>query len=144
MDPRIGFVTLAVDDLERALRFYRDGLGWSSDGIVGTEYHDDVTGADGTIAFVTTANDGLMIGLYGTDDLAKDAHVPPAAPTTGRHSIGVMVDSRDEVDALLARATAAGAESRAPAHLHPFGVYSGYFADPDGHLWEVAYDSGER
>ncbi|HEX3932131.1 MAG TPA: VOC family protein [Nocardioides sp.] len=144
MEPRIGFVTLAVDDLERSLTFYRDGLGWASNGIVGAEFHDEVTGADGTIAFVTLGEGGLMIGLYGAGDLARDAQVAPVPATTGRHSIGVMVGSRDEADALLERAAAAGARIPAPAHLRPFGVYSGYFGDPDGHLWEVAYDSGDR
>jgi catechol 2,3-dioxygenase-like lactoylglutathione lyase family enzyme len=141
MQPRIGFVTLAVDDVQRALTFYRDGLGWSSDGIVGTEFHDEVTGADGTIAFVRLGDDGLLIGLYAGADLAKDAQVAPVPAGPGRHSVGIMVDSRDEVDAILATAERAGATMPAPPHLRPFGVYSGYFADPDGHLWEVAYDS---
>lgn len=141
MQPRIGFVTLAVDDVQRALTFYRDGLGWSSDGIVGTEFHDEVTAADGTIAFVRLGDDGLLIGLYGAADLAKDAQVAPVPAGPGRHSVGVMVGSPAEVDALLATAERAGATMPAPPHLRPFGVYSGYFADPDGHLWEVAYDS---
>lgn len=140
MEPRIGFVTLAVDDLQRSLAFYRDGLGWRSDGIVGAEFHDDVTGADGTIAFIRVADDGLLVGLYGRDDLARDAQVPIALEGA-RHTIGVMVGSPDEVDALLATAGRAGATTSAPPHRRPFGVYSGYFADPDGHLWEVAYDS---
>jgi uncharacterized protein len=142
MEPRIGFITLAVDDVERSLAFYRDGLGWSSDGIVGTEFHDQVTGADGTIAFVRPAGDTLLVGLYGSSDLAKDAQVAPPPALSGRHSVGIMVGSVDEVDAMLGVARSAGATMPAPAHLRPFGVYSGYFGDPDGHLWEVAYDSG--
>jgi catechol 2,3-dioxygenase-like lactoylglutathione lyase family enzyme len=141
MQPRIGFVTLAVDDVQRSLTFYRDGLGWASDGIVGTEFHDEVTGASGTIAFVKVADDGLLIGLYGAADLAKDAQVAPVPAAPGRHSVGIMVGSTEEVDAFLATAERAGATMPAPPHLRPFGVYSGYFADPDGHLWEVAYDS---
>jgi catechol 2,3-dioxygenase-like lactoylglutathione lyase family enzyme len=141
MRARINFITLAVDDLERSLTFYRDGLGWRSDGIVGTEFHDEMTGADGAIAFVTLDNDGLVLGLYGRADLAKDAQVATATAASGGHSIGILADSADEVDAMLAVARRAGATMPAPPPLRPFGVYSGYFADPDGHLWEVAYNA---
>jgi predicted lactoylglutathione lyase len=143
MRSRINFITLAVDDLARSLAFYRDGLGWSSEGIGGTEFHDEVTGADGTIAFVTL-DGGLILGLCGSDDLAKDAQVARPAAAPGRHSLGLVADSREEVDQMLAVAERAGATMPAPPHLRPFGVYSGYFADPDGHLWEVAYDTGRR
>jgi hypothetical protein len=141
MRARINFFTLAVADLTSSLAFYREGLGWSSEGIFGTEFHDEVTGADGTIAFLKMDNDGLIIGLYGAGDLAKDAQVPPPPPGSGRHSIGLVAESPEDVDAMLAVAEAAGATMPAPAHLRPFGVYSGYFADPDGHLWEITYDS---
>jgi predicted lactoylglutathione lyase len=99
-----------------------------------------VTGADGTIAFVK-GDGGLLIGLYPAEHIARDSRVQIAA-TGARHSVGVMVSSTEEVDALLATAERAGATVPAPPHLRPFGVYSGYFADPDGHLWEVGYDSG--
>ena len=86
MQAKIFFITLAVDDLHRSVRFYRDGLGWPTNGVVGTEFHD-------------------------------------------------------EVDELLRLVEAAGGTLTAPPHMRPFGVYSGYFADPDGHLFEIAWDS---
>ena len=140
MRAKIFFITLAVDDLDRSVVFYRDGLGWPTEGVVGKEFHDDVTGADGTIAFFTL-DDDLLLGLYERGNLAKDASLPPGPPSPAEFSIGVPARSRDEVDQLLRNAEAAGAKLTAPAHMRPFGVYSGYFTDPDGHLFEVAWDS---
>lgn len=140
MRAKIFFITLAVDDLERSVAFYRDGLGWPTDGIVGREFHDEVTGADGTIAFVRL-EDGLLLGLYERGNLAKDASLPPGPRSPAEFSLGVPAGSREEVDELLRRAEEAGARLTAPAHMRPFGVYSGYFTDPDGHLFEVAWDS---
>ena len=137
---KIFFITLAVDDLARSVAFYRDGLGWPTDGIVGQEFHDEVTGADGTIAFVRL-DGGLLLGLYERDNLAKDAQLPPGPRSSTEFSLGIPAKSRDEVDRLLQHAQAAGATVPAPAHLRPFGVYSGYFGDPDGHLFEIAWDS---
>jgi catechol 2,3-dioxygenase-like lactoylglutathione lyase family enzyme len=77
MRAKIFFITLAVDDLGRSVAFYRDGLGWPTEGIVGQEFHDEVTGADGTIAFFTL-DGGLMLGLYERTNLAKDASLPAA------------------------------------------------------------------
>lgn len=140
MRAKIFFITLAVDDLERSVAFYRDGLGWPTDGIVGREFHDDVTGADGTIAFVRL-EDGLLLGLYERANLAKDASLPPGHRSPAEFSMGIPAGSREEVDEMLRTAEEAGATLTAPAHLRPFGVYSGYFTDPDGHLFEVAWDS---
>ncbi|HEY5223693.1 MAG TPA: VOC family protein [Microbacteriaceae bacterium] len=140
MQARINFVTLAVDDLDRAVAFYRDGLGWSTEGIIGREFHDEVTGADGTIAFFTLAG-SLMLGLYERANLAKDASVPAGAPSSAEFSLGIPADSQADVDQLLDEVRAAGGVVTAPAHLRPFGVYSGYFSDPDGHLWEIAWNS---
>ncbi len=140
MRAQVFFITLAVDDLDRALAFYRDGLGWPTEGVVGTEFHDEVTGADGTIAFVTLEG-GLKLGLYERANLAKDAGLPPAGPSSTEFSLGIPATSREEVDAMLAQAGLAGGTRTAPAHMRPFGVYSGYFTDPDGHLFEVAWDS---
>ena len=135
MRAKIFFITLAVDDLQRSVAFYRDGLGWPTEGIGGQQFHDEVTGADGTIAFFTL-DDGLMIGLYERGNLAKDASVAPGPPSSTEFSLGIPAGSQAEVDRLLRQAEAAGATLTAPAHLRPFGVYSGYFADPDGHLFE--------
>lgn len=141
MRAKISVITLAVADLERSVAFYRDGLGWATDGIVGREFHDEVTGADGTIAFFTLADD-LLLGLYGRDDLARDARVPVGPHSSTEFSLALLVDSRAEVDRVLADVAAVGGTRTGPAHLRPFGVYSGYFADPDGHLWEIAWNSG--
>jgi len=140
MRAKIFFITLAVDDLGRSVAFYRDGLGWPTKGIVGQEFHDEVTGADGTIAFFTL-DGGLLLGLYERTNLAKDASLPAGPPSSTEFSLGVPATSRAEVDQLLAQVEAAGGTVTAPAHMRPFGVYSGYFTDPDGHLFEIAWDS---
>lgn len=135
MRPRIHIITLGVEDLERSLRFYRDGLGLETPGIVGTEYPgDDRTPAGDVVMFRLDAD--LILALYPRSELAKDAGVP-LAPGTSAFSLAHMVGSRDEVDALLAQAEAAGATVTDPPHDRPWGMYSGYFRDPDGHLWEV-------
>ncbi|MGH9044999.1 MAG: VOC family protein [Acidimicrobiales bacterium] len=140
MRAKIFFITLAVADLERSLTFYRDGLGWPTQGIVGQQFHDDVTGADGTIAFFSL-DGGLLLGLYERTNLAKDANLAAGPPNSTEFSLGVPATSQPEVDELLSLAEAAGAIVTAPAHMRPFGVYSGYFTDPDGHLFEIAWDS---
>lgn len=139
MQPKFNFITLAVDNLEKSVTFYRDGLGWKTDGIVGQEFHDVITGADGTIAFFTFKN-GILLGLYERSNLAKDAQVKQDNKSSSEFSIGYSAKSKDEVDSLLKIAKKAGAELTAPPHMRPFGVYSGYFKDPDGHLWEVAFN----
>jgi catechol 2,3-dioxygenase-like lactoylglutathione lyase family enzyme len=142
MDPKIFFITLAVDDLDRSLAFYRDGLGWPTEGIVGQEFHDELTGADGTIAMFTL-DGGLLLALYERANLAKDASLPAAPPSSTEFSLGIPAGSRDEVNRLLSQAEAAGGTLTAPAHMRPFGVYSGYFTDPDGHLFEIAWNPGQ-
>lgn len=140
MPSKILFITLAVDDLDRSVAFYRDGLGWHTEGIVARELHDDVTGADGTIAFFVL-DSGLMIGLYERANLAKDAGIPVGPHSSTEVSLGLPAESRAEVDTLLAKVEAAGGTLAAPAHTRPWGIYSGYFADPDGHLWEIVWNS---
>lgn len=133
MEPRVNVITLGVADLERALAFYRDGLGLPTEGIVGTEFEE------GAVVFITVGAD-LVLALYPTDALAGDAAVPVPARTTGGFSIGHLVGSRDEVDAVMAQAEDAGARVTDPARDRFWGGYSGYFADLDGHLWEVAWN----
>ncbi len=137
MEQRINVITLAVEDLERALRFYRDGLGFASGRIVGTEWTDEVTGAQGAIAMFQL-DDGLILSLYPRGDLAKDAGISVGEPRSGEFSLAQLVGSRAEVDRLLGAAEAAGA-TVTPAHDRPWGIYSGYFRDLDGHLWEVIH-----
>jgi catechol 2,3-dioxygenase-like lactoylglutathione lyase family enzyme len=134
VEPRVDVITLAVADLERSLAFYR-ALGLESEGIVATEWTDEATGANGAIA-IFRLDGGLLLNLYPGVDLAKDAAIPLAAPQGGEFSLAQIVGGRDEVDALLERAASAGA-GITPAHDRPWGIYSGYFRDPDGHLWEV-------
>jgi uncharacterized protein len=139
MDARIDVITLAVADLDRALAFYRDGLGLESEGVIGTEFAGDEVRPAGAIALFKL-NGGLLLSLYPRIDLAKDADVPLGPPKAGEFSIGHLVSSREEVDALLARAQAAGAVRTNQPHDRPWGIYSGYFRDPDGHLWEVIWN----
>jgi catechol 2,3-dioxygenase-like lactoylglutathione lyase family enzyme len=142
MEPRVHVITLAVDDLQRALTFYRDGLGLPTTGVVAEEYEGSETEAAGAIVLFEL-DDGLILSLYPRGELAKDAGIPPAAPASGEFSIGHIVGERAEVDALLARAEAAGATVTDEAHERPWGIYSGYFRDPDGHLWEVIWRPSE-
>ncbi|HEY0814910.1 MAG TPA: VOC family protein [Pseudonocardia sp.] len=139
VQPRIHVITLAVADLDRALAFYRDGLGFASPGVIGTEFSGDAVNAEGAIATFTLA-DGLVLALYPRSELAKDAAVAPGPPVSGEFSIGHAVRSRDEVDAVLATARAAGATMLAEPRDRPWSIYSGYFQDPDGHLWEVLHN----
>ncbi len=133
MNPRIKVITLGVDDLERSLVFYRDGLGLPTQGIIGTEFED------GAVVFFNL-NDDLILALYPRVALAKDAKVPVGPPSASELSIGHIVGSKAEVDALMRQAEAAGARVTDPARDRFWGGYSGYFQDPDGHLWEIAWN----
>lgn len=138
MEPRVDVITLAVADLERALAFYRDGLGLESPGLVGTEHAGDDENAAGAVAMFRLGG-GTTLALYPRRELAKDAGVSAEEPSATELSLGQLVASRDEVDATLARAERAGAVVTAPPHDRPWGIYSGYFQDPDGHLWEIIW-----
>jgi uncharacterized protein len=139
MKPRIHVITIAVDDLERAVAFYQLGLGFHTDGVIGTEWPGDDTNAAGATA-VFSVDGGLMLAVYPRTELAKDAGVAVGARQSGEFSIGHAVTSRADVDAVLAEAQAAGATVIDSPHDRPWGVYSGYFQDPDGHLWEIIYN----
>jgi uncharacterized protein len=139
MQPRIHVITLAVSDLERSLKFYRDGLGLPSPGVIGTEFAGDHANPAGAVAMFQL-HGGLILALYPRTELAKDAGVAFRPPKTGEFSIGHAVPSKAAVDALLTQAQAAGATLPGPAHDRPWGIYSGYFRDPDGHLWEVMWN----
>ena len=144
MERRIDVITLAVGDLERALGFYR-ALGLSSSGVIGSEFVGDDTTPSG-IAAMFELDGRLTLALYPRTELAKDANVAFGPPKTGEFSIGQVVASKAEVDAVLAQAEAAGAALTDDPHERPWGIYSGYFRDPDGHLWEIIWNprrSGE-
>lgn len=139
MRPRIHVITLAVDDLDRALAFYRDGLGLESPGVIGTEFAGDETTPAGAAAMFQLEG-GLILALYPRTELAKDANIPSGPPKSGEFSIGHAVASRADVDALLAQAEAAGATLTDDPNERPWGIYSGYFRDLDGHLWEIIWN----
>jgi uncharacterized protein len=140
MRARVHVLTLAVADLDRALGFYRDGLGLDSAGVVGTEFSGDSTTPAGAVAMFPL-DDGLILALYPRTELAKDANIPVGPSQSGEFSVGHLVESKDEVDRLLAQAEAAGATVADQPHDRPWGIYSGYFRDPDGHLWEIIWDA---
>ena len=137
MERHIDVLTLAVSDLERALAFYR-ALGLESPGVVGTEFLGDETTPAGAAAMFQLGG-GLVLALYPRSELAKDADVP-LEPSTGAFSIGHLVSSKEDVDSVLAEAEAAGATLTDKPHERPWGIYSGYFRDPDGHLWEIIWN----
>jgi catechol 2,3-dioxygenase-like lactoylglutathione lyase family enzyme len=139
MKPRIHVVTLAVADLDRALAFYREGLGFQSEGLIGTEFKGDENTPDGTTA-VFHLDGGLMLSIYPRSELAKDALVTLTPAKSGEFSIGHAVASRAEVDEIISQAEVAGAVITERPHDRPWGIYSGYFRDPDGHLWEVLWN----
>lgn len=134
MKPRISVVTLAVRDLPRAVAFYRDGLGWPTQGIVGEETEN------GAVAFFELPG-GLLLALWPAEFLARDAGVPLGdGRDQTRFTLGHNVNSKAEVDAVIQAAVAGGATLVNPARGRPWGGYSGYFADPDGHLWDIVWN----
>lgn len=138
MKERIHVITLAVDNLERALDFYRS-LGLQSSGIIATEFPGDEQRPAGDIANFQL-HGGLILALYPRTELAKDAKVPLSPPSSGAFSLGHVVATREEVDAVLRVAQAGGATLTESPRDRPWGIYSGYFIDPDGHLWEVIWN----
>ena len=132
MKPRITLITLGVDDLDRAVAFYR-ALGFVTEGIIGTEFEY------GAIAFFDLQR-GLRLALWPRKSLAHDSGLAltPAANTDV--CLAYNVSSRGEVDEALRQATAAGAVIVKAAHETFYGGYAGYFRDPDAHLWEVAWN----
>lgn len=133
MKPRITLITLGVDDLEAAVRFYQDGLGLKTEGIVGREIEH------GAVAFFELAG-GLKLGLWPRESIAFDSGLPQGPRSTTECTIAHNVNSADEADAVLEQAKAAGATIVKPGHKTAWGGYSGYFQDLDGHLWEVAWN----
>jgi uncharacterized protein len=133
MKPRITLLTLGVDDLEGAVRFYRDGLGLKTEGIVGTEFEH------GAVAFFDLEG-GLKLALWPRRSISHDTGIAEAPRSPTELTIGHNVGSKEAVDAVMAQATDAGATIvKTPGDTF-WGGYSGYFQDPDGHLWEVAWN----
>jgi len=132
MKPRISILTLSVADLEKSVEFYRDGLGFKTEGIIGTEFEY------GAVAFFDLEN-GLKLALWPRKSLSKDTDIAEQAPSSLEFSIGHNVNSKEEVDLAMAQAENAGAKIVKPAQNTFYGGYAGYFQDPDGHLWEVVW-----
>jgi hypothetical protein len=133
MKPRISLVTLGVDDLERSVTFYRDGLGLPTEGIVGKEFES------GAVAFFELEG-GLRLALWSRTSLARDAGLALGAPSATGFALAHNVASTAEVDAVMSQAESAGATILKVAQDTFWGGYAGYFQDPDGHLWEVAWN----
>jgi uncharacterized protein len=128
MKPKIGLITLGVRDFPKALAFYRDGLGFPA--------HNYSEGED----FCMLRLEGTWLSLYPRDKLAEDATVPDDGAGFAGFTLAHNVASRADVDAVFAHAISVGAKAVKTPHETFWGGYSGYFADPDGYLWEVAHN----
>ena len=133
MEARITLITLAVDDLDRSLRFYRDGLKLKTNGIVGTKFEH------GAVAFFDLQI-GLRLALWPRSSLARDTGLAPGPPSATEFCLAHNVADRSAVDSVMAEARAAGAAVVKPAGDTFWGGYAGYFLDPDNHLWEIAWN----
>ena len=133
MRPRITVITVGVDNLERALRFYRDGLDLPTEGIVGTEFDH------GAVAFFDLQA-GVKLAIWPRKSIALDAGLPEGPPSPTEFTLGQNVSTREEVDAVMEQARSAGATIAKPASDTFWGGYAGYFHDPDGHLWEIVWN----
>lgn len=133
MKSRISVITLGVDDLEKSVAFYRDGLGLQTDGIVGEEFEH------GAVAFFQLQS-GLRLALWPRASIAHDTGLNLEPTSRTELTIGYNVNSKGEVDEVMSEAKAAGANIVKPAEDTFWGGYAGYFTDPDGHLWEVVWN----
>jgi uncharacterized protein len=133
MKPRITLITLGVDDLDRSLRFYRDGLGLETEGIVGTQFEH------GAVVFFELQG-GLRLALWPRASIAHDSGIASGRASPADFTLAHNVSSRAEVDSVMGQARAAGAAIVKPAQETFWGGYAGYFQDSDGHLWEIAWN----
>lgn len=133
MRPRITVITVGVDDLERSLRFYRDGLGLPTQGIFGTEFEY------GTVAFFDLQA-GMKLAIWPRKSISRDSGIPVSPPSPTEFTLGHNVSSKEEVDAVMEQARNAGAVIVKQAHDTFWGGYAGYFEDLDRHLWEVVWN----
>lgn len=130
---RISVLTLGVADLERAVSFYRDGLGLPTEGIIGQEFEH------GAVAFFDLAG-GIRLALWSQSDMAHDTGLPLQPPSPTSFNIGHNVSTKEEVDAVMYAAERAGAEIVKRPTATFYGGYAGYFRDPDGHLWDIVWN----
>lgn len=141
MKAQINVITLAVNDLEKSAAFYRDGLGFQTRGVAGTEFAGSATEPAGAICFFELSG-GLMLALYPRAELAKDANLSDVSASSVEFSIGYLTESEKAVDLIMEQAQRAGATVTDAPHHRPWGIYSGYFKDLDGHLWEIIWNPG--
>ena len=133
MKPRITVLTIGVDDIDRSLRFYRDGLGLETEGTVGQDFEY------GAVVFFTLQG-GLTLALWPRKSIARDTGLAEMPPSVTEFTIGHNVSSKREVDETMEGARRAGASIVKEAQETFWGGYSGYFQDPDGHLWEIVWN----
>ena len=133
LESRFTILTLGVDNLEKSFKFYHEGMGLASKGIVGKEFEH------GEVAFFDLKN-GMTLALYSRENLAWDSQLKKESPSSTEFSIGYNTRTEAEVDSIMEQAKKAGAKITRPAKKTFWGGYSGYFQDPDGHLWEIAYN----
>ena len=133
MKPRITVITIGVDDLERSLRFYRDGLGLPTQGIIGKEFEH------GAVAFFDLEA-GLKLAIWPRKSVSHDSGILLSSPSPTEFTLGHNVSSKAEVDAVMEQAKNAGAVIVKPAQETFWGGYAGYFQDPDNHLWEIVWN----
>lgn len=133
MKARITLITVCVDDLEKSFKFYSDGLGFKTEGIIGREFEY------GAVAFFEL-QPGLKLAVWPRKSLAQDSGLPLGKPSATEFSLGHNVSSKAEVDAVMAQAKNAGAVIVKPAGDTFWGGYAGYFQDPDQHVWEVVWN----
>ncbi|MEC5398938.1 VOC family protein [Uliginosibacterium sp. H1] len=135
MKPHVTVITLGVDELERAVAFYRDGLGLATKGIIGTEFEN------GAVAFFELQA-GLKLALWPRTSLSADSGIAVSKSSWPDMSLGHNVGSVEEVEAVMGQAKRAGGEIVKAAAPTFYGGHAGYFRDPDGHLWEVVFNPG--
>jgi catechol 2,3-dioxygenase-like lactoylglutathione lyase family enzyme len=133
MKPRVTVITIDVENLERSLRFYRDGLGFQTEGIIGTEFEH------GAVAFFDLQAN-LRLAIWPRKSISHDSGLPLGSPSSTEFTLGHNVSSRAQVDAVMEQARSAGAVIVKSAHDTFWGGYAGYFQDPDQHLWEVVWN----
>ncbi len=133
MKPLVTVLTLGVDDLERSLLFYREGLGFPTEGIIGEEFEN------GAVVFIQLQA-GLRLALWPRSSISHDTGLKMTAPCVTEIVLGHNLASKSEVDTVMAQARAAGAIIVKEAQDNFWGGYSGNFTDPDGHLWEIVWN----
>lgn len=133
MKPRITVITIGVSDLQKSLEFYRDGLGFPTQGIMGGEFEY------GAVVFFDLAN-GLKLALWPRSSIVRDATLQLQPPSATEFTLGHNVSRKEDVDGVMEQAKRAGARIIKPAGNTFWGGYAGYFQDPDDHLWEIVWN----